>query len=45
MQPSALKSPAAHDAGIMQIPMMIDGQWRRPAETYAVRDPYRGEVV
>jgi len=27
------------------IPMLIGGQWRVPAETYEVHDPYRGEVT
>lgn len=28
-----------------EIPMLIGGQWRAAAETYEVRDPYRGTVV
>ena len=27
------------------IPMLIGGQWRAAAETYAVRDPYRNTIV
>jgi acyl-CoA reductase-like NAD-dependent aldehyde dehydrogenase len=39
---SAVKRPAA--APIEQIPMLIGGEWRAAAETYEVRDPYRGGV-
>jgi len=28
-----------------EIPMLVDGKWRAAAETYEVRDPYRGTVV
>src|SRR5487761_2635729 len=28
-----------------EIPMLVDGAWRRASETYEVRDPYRNEVV
>lgn len=28
-----------------EIPMLIDGEWRAAAETYEVRDPYRGTVL
>jgi len=32
-------------SGPATIPMLIGGAWREAAETYEVRDPYRGEVV
>jgi acyl-CoA reductase-like NAD-dependent aldehyde dehydrogenase len=35
----------AAEAGVAQIPMLIGGKWRRAAETYEVRDPYRNTVV
>ena len=31
--------------GPTEIPMLIGGEWRAAAETYEVRDPYRGTVV
>jgi acyl-CoA reductase-like NAD-dependent aldehyde dehydrogenase len=30
---------------IETIPMLINGEWRQPAATYEVRDPYRNEVT
>jgi acyl-CoA reductase-like NAD-dependent aldehyde dehydrogenase len=34
-----------NETGPAEIPMLIGGQWRAAAETYDVRDPYRGTVV
>lgn len=36
---------AKTEPGPAEIPMLIGGQWRAAAETYEVRDPYRGTVV
>ena len=36
---------SAIDAAPTEIPMLIGGEWRAAAETYAVRDPYRNVVV
>jgi acyl-CoA reductase-like NAD-dependent aldehyde dehydrogenase len=35
----------ASEAGPTTIPMLIGGEWRAPAATYEVRDPYRNTVV
>jgi acyl-CoA reductase-like NAD-dependent aldehyde dehydrogenase len=32
-------------AGPAEIPMLINGEWRKAAETYEVRDPYRNTVT
>jgi acyl-CoA reductase-like NAD-dependent aldehyde dehydrogenase len=33
------------EAGSIEIPMLIGGEWRNSAEIYEVRDPYRNTVV
>lgn len=45
MSPTSAVKLSAADAGPTQIPMLIGGEWRSAAETYEVRDPYRGTVV
>jgi acyl-CoA reductase-like NAD-dependent aldehyde dehydrogenase len=40
---SAAKIPA--QSGPAEIPMLIDGEWRRATETYDVIDPYRKTVT
>jgi acyl-CoA reductase-like NAD-dependent aldehyde dehydrogenase len=37
-------SAAKAQAGPVEIPMLIGGEWRSAAETYEVRDPYRKSV-
>ncbi len=36
---------AEKHAASTEIPMLIGGEWRPAAETYAVRDPYRNSVI
>jgi acyl-CoA reductase-like NAD-dependent aldehyde dehydrogenase len=38
------KTPPENQA-IETLPMLIGGEWRQPAATYEVRDPYRGDVT
>ena len=40
---STLQHPGTADP--TEISMLIGGEWRKPAQTYLVRDPYRGSVV
>ena len=40
MSPVSAAKPAA-SASPTDIPMLIGGQWRKAAESYQVRDPYR----
>jgi acyl-CoA reductase-like NAD-dependent aldehyde dehydrogenase len=40
----SLTSAAKSEAGPVEIPMLIGGEWRSAAETYEVRDPYRNSV-
>ena len=44
MSPVSAAKPAA-SASPTDIPMLIGGQWRKAAESYQVRDPYRNETV
>src|SRR5664280_3264295 len=44
MSPISATKPAT-EAAPANIPMLIGGEWRTAAETYAVRDPYRNSVV
>jgi len=47
-QTSASKIPASKISAATvptEIPMLIGGEWRTAAESYEVRDPYRGTVV
>jgi len=43
-QHAAAKS-VPQSATPFEIPMLVDGAWRRASETYEVRDPYRGDLV
>jgi acyl-CoA reductase-like NAD-dependent aldehyde dehydrogenase len=45
MTPASSAFKASAKPEVTEIPMLIGGQWRAAAETYEVRDPYRGTVV
>ncbi len=42
---TARLAPINDQAGPLQIPMLIGGEWVATAESDDVRDPYRGEVI
>ena len=44
MSPISAAKPSSRSRPT-EIPMLIGGEWRAAAETYAVRDPYRNTVV
>ena len=43
--PASSTAQSKPRANVRAIPMLIGGIWKEAAETTAVRDPYRGEVV
>ena len=45
MTPASSALKASANSEVTEIPMLIGGEWRAAAESYDVRDPYRGTVV